>query len=52
MEDINTLEYKIQMKERQAQEAKEKRMFAVHSNLLLEIQVLKYKLKKLQMGGK
>jgi hypothetical protein len=50
-EQDRLLQY-LKEKERKAQIAKEKGMTSVYSNLLLEIDLVKSKLKRLTMGSK
>jgi hypothetical protein len=54
MKQIETLEQLGQLlkkKQAEAIEAKEKGLVTVYGNLVLEISILKQKIKKFQMGG-
>ncbi len=49
-ETLEKLEFTLKKKEQEALEAKNKGMHTTYGNLLLEINLLKNKMKKMQMG--
>jgi hypothetical protein len=51
-ESLEKLQQTLRKKEMEANAAKEKGQHSIHSNLLLEINLLKSKIKKYQMGSK
>lgn len=51
-ETLKTLEISLKKKEEEATKAKSKGMHATYGNLMLEINLLKSKMKKMQMGSK
>lgn len=51
-EEFDRLKISLKKKQLEAQEAKDKGLTTAYSNLLLEINLMKTKLKKFQMGGK
>ena len=51
-ESLDKLEQTLKRKEMEANMAQEKGQKSIHSNLLLEINLLKSKIKKFQMGSK
>ncbi|MCL2155787.1 MAG: hypothetical protein FWH53_09005 [Leptospirales bacterium] len=51
-ESLERLQQSLQKKEREANIAKEKGQQSVYSNLMLEINLIKTKIKKFQMGRK
>lgn len=52
MKQLNELEKSLRKKELEAIEAKNKGLTIVYANILLEINILKTKMKKFQMGRK
>lgn len=51
-ETLDRLQVSLKRKEEEAMQAKSKGMHTVYGNLLLEINLLKSKMKKMQMGSK
>jgi len=51
-ENLEKLEISLRKKEMEANDAKCKGLNTAYGNLLLEINLIKHKMKKMQMGGK
>jgi len=51
-ETLDRLQVSLKRKEEEAMQAKSKGMHTTYGNLLLEINLLKSKMKKMQMGSK
>lgn len=52
LENLEKLEISLKKKEEEAAKAKSKGMHATYGNLMLEINLLKSKMKKMQMGSR
>jgi len=52
LKELEKLEKSIKKKENEALDAKNKGLITAYGNILLEINLLKNKIKKFQMGGK
>jgi hypothetical protein len=52
LEQLEKLEQSLKRKQIEALEAKDKGLNTVYGNIVLEIAILKQKIKKFQMGGK
>ncbi len=52
MDNMKRVQMSLKKKEEEAAQAKEKGMHTTYGNLLLEINLLKTEMKKMQMGSK